>query len=166
MATTQELEKRIQELEKWKKEKEKQQIRFPLDAQSIDILNQYFSMKTGEIEYQNGNGNFIKYVLLKQNKQVEFVPAFREMILFTAATSDTITLQQDLVNNILKPTLTNGDSVSVFSTEALPAPLSDVAFYYVVNASNNTIKLSGTPGGSAINITDTGTGTHYIYRNL
>lgn len=166
MATTQELEKRIQELEKWRKEKEGQQIRFPLDAQSISVLNKYFTSKVGEIEFQNNNGNFIKYVLMKQDNQVEFMAAFREMILFTAATSDTITLQQDLVNNILKPELTNGDSVSVFSTGALPSPLTDVTFYYVVSASANTIKLSGTMGGAAINITDTGTGTHYIYRNL
>lgn len=47
MATTQELEKRIQELEKWKKEKEKQQIKFPIDLNSLRVLGIYLLEKIG-----------------------------------------------------------------------------------------------------------------------
>lgn len=40
MANIQELEKRIKALEDWKKEKERQQITFPLDQNSLDVIHQ------------------------------------------------------------------------------------------------------------------------------
>jgi len=40
MATVQELEKRIKALEDWKKERERQQITFPLDQNSLDVIQQ------------------------------------------------------------------------------------------------------------------------------
>ena len=56
--------------------------------------------------------------------------------------------------------LHNGDPVTVSSTTTLPAGLSAGVTYYVISATANTFQLSATPGGSAVNITDTGTGTH------
>lgn len=41
---------------------------------------------------------------------------------------------------------------------AAPAPLSEDQIVYVVNLSGNTFKVAATPGGSALSITDTGTG--------
>lgn len=41
MATTQELEKRIQELEKWQKAQKKQQVNYPIDGQSLAVLFKY-----------------------------------------------------------------------------------------------------------------------------
>ena len=38
MATVQELEKRIKALQDWKKERERQQITFPLDQNSLDVI--------------------------------------------------------------------------------------------------------------------------------
>lgn len=45
---------------------------------------------------------------------------------------------------------------------ALPAPLAAGPTYYAVNVSGATFKLSLTPSGAAIDITDAGTGTHYL----
>ena len=53
-------------------------------------------------------------------------------------------------------------SLSGDSTGALPAPLQADTDYYVVNVSGDTFQLSATLSGAAIDITDTGTGTHYI----
>lgn len=49
---------------------------------------------------------------------------------------------------------------------SLPAGLSADTDYYVVSASGSTFKLAATRGGAAINITDAGTGTHYVFARL
>ena len=56
--------------------------------------------------------------------------------------------------------LSNGDRVMVFSGTTLPAGLSANTVYFVVSKTTDTFKLSLTSGGSAINLTDDGTGTH------
>lgn len=61
--------------------------------------------------------------------------------------------------------LTNGDIVTVTSSTTLPGGLSVNTDYYVIEKTDDTFKLSATSGGSAVNITDTGTGTHTWYRN-
>lgn len=55
-----------------------------------------------------------------------------------------------------------GTQVKVSSTTTLPAPLVAGTTYYAINVSGNTLKLSATSGGAAIDITSTGTGTHTI----
>lgn len=57
-----------------------------------------------------------------------------------------------------------GDTVQFSSTGTLPAPLATVTTYYVVSITTNTFTISSTPGGSAINTTTTGSGTHTGYR--
>mgnify|MGYP001272941314 CR=1 FL=1 len=75
---------------------------------------------------------------------------------FTAATTDIIT---DAAHG-----LSNGDPITVSSSTTLPAGLSANTVYYVIEATTDTFKLSTThiPNGkgTAVNITDTGTGTH------
>lgn len=71
---------------------------------------------------------------------------------FTAAVSDTITSAGH--------GLSNGDVLLLTSTDTLPAGLSVNTPYYVISATTNTFELSATSGGSAVDITDTGTGTH------
>lgn len=60
----------------------------------------------------------------------------------------------------------NGDIVRVSnsggSSAALPTGLSANTDYYVVGVSGSTLQLSATSGGSAIDITGAGTGTHYL----
>jgi hypothetical protein len=80
---------------------------------------------------------------------------------FTAATSDvlTVTPKQGV------PPLNNGDKVRVTNVGgALPAGLTVDTDYYVINADTDagTCKLSATLGGSAVDITGTGTGTQTI----
>lgn len=74
---------------------------------------------------------------------------------FTAvAGTDTLTAQGR--------TFTNGDVLRLKNSGgALPTGLTETTAYYVVNASGSTFKLSATEGGSAIDITDAGQGTHF-----
>lgn len=55
-----------------------------------------------------------------------------------------------------------GTPVQLTTTGTLPAPLATATTYYVVSPSGATLKLAATSGGSAIDITDAGTGTHTI----
>ena len=78
---------------------------------------------------------------------------------FTGATSDIITTSADhgLVNDDTV-TLTGGD---------LPAGLAEETLYYVLTTpSTDTLTLSTTKDGTAVDITDTGTGTHTLNKTV
>lgn len=62
--------------------------------------------------------------------------------------------------------LSDGDRVVFFTTGALPAPLLAFAPYYVVNSALNTFEVASTPGGTAINTTTAGSGTHQAAHEL
>ena len=63
--------------------------------------------------------------------------------------------------------LTNGTAVQVSNTGgALPTGLAIDTEYYIISATANTFQLSATVGGGAINITDNGTGTHFVHKSL
>lgn len=60
-------------------------------------------------------------------------------------------------------TYTNGDLVRLSNTGGeLPGGLATLTDYYVVGVSGSTLQLSLTSGGSAIDITSSGTGTSFI----
>jgi len=71
---------------------------------------------------------------------------------FTAAVTDIITSAAH--------GLSERDCIQLTTATTLPAGLSLATNYYLINVTTNTFKLSATPGGTAVNITDTGTGTH------
>ncbi len=76
-------------------------------------------------------------------------------ITFTAAVSDTITATAHGFEN--------GDPVRLDTSGTLPAPLQAGVTYYVINKTDDTFELSASVGGIAVNITDTGTGTHKVF---
>lgn len=64
--------------------------------------------------------------------------------------------------------LVDGDMLQMFnSTPAdLPGGVFNYKYYYVINASGGTFKISETKGGSEVDITSAGTGSHTAYRAL
>ncbi len=62
--------------------------------------------------------------------------------------------------------LLTGDQVVCTTTTTLPAGLATGTYYYVIKVSDNTFKLASSlanaNAGTAVDITDTGTGTHSI----
>src|SRR5262245_25784540 len=61
--------------------------------------------------------------------------------------------------------LVNDDPVAVVNIGgSLPSPLLAPVVYYVIKIDNDTIKLTATVSGSAIDLTDAGTGDHYIFK--
>jgi hypothetical protein len=83
---------------------------------------------------------------------------------FTAATTDIIT---DAAHGFL-----TGDKVRFSSTTTLPAGLSAATTYFVIRLTADTFKVATTRAnavaGTAVDITDTGTGTHTVtgFENL
>lgn len=80
------------------------------------------------------------------------------------ATPTTFTV--DPATDIISATVPSGygtaSIVTVTSDGTPPAPLVNGTLYYVRDVVGNTFKLATTNGGAAINITDTGTGTHTV----
>lgn len=75
------------------------------------------------------------------------------------ATEVTATVATDVLNGTAHG-YSNDEQVILSTTTTLPAGLSDSVYYWVVNATANTFQVSLTKGGTAVDITDTGTGTH------
>lgn len=75
---------------------------------------------------------------------------------FTAnSTTDILTVKNAIFSDddVVRVTTDQGD---------LPASLAIDTDYYVINTSGSTLQLSATSGGAAIDLSDTGSGTHYI----
>lgn len=94
------------------------------------------------------------------NNITEDITLADHSVTFTAdAGADTISVGTD-------DDYANGDTVYLTTTGTLPAGLALLTKYYVVGVAAGTLQLSATFGGSAIDITDTGTGTHSVYQAI
>ena len=74
---------------------------------------------------------------------------------FTAATTDWITCNAHGVEQ--------DDQIVVSTTTTLPAGLAASTRYFARDVSPNRFKVAAAPGDTAVDITDTGTGTHSFY---
>ena len=78
-----------------------------------------------------------------------------------ASVTFTAVAATDLITTASDHGLAIGDRVQVSSTTTLPAGLSAATDYFVLTVpSSTTMTVSASDGGSAVDITDTGTGTH------
>lgn len=149
----------------------------PIELVRGDTLTVYVILRTGPISGTNygpladpSTFRDLRLVIRPENDLdgEPYLVAVAERALavlatFTAATSDLLTVA-------VPHGLFAGDRVQVSSTVTLPAGLAAATDYYVLPASlgASTLKVSDTAGGSAIDITDTGTGVHTLraYRAL
>lgn len=152
----QQLKNDIEDLKKWKEERMRQQISFPLDIHSIETLMNYFMRILSTVETVSGVGGnvFINYIGKQGN--LEFQVDKNTFIPYTVnATTNVFTNTQIVFQNDMQ--------VYVSTEDTAPAPLVAGDPYFIVNASGLTFQLSATQGGAAINITDTGVGRQYIF---
>lgn len=157
----QDLESRIAALEEKQRQRERQQITFPLDKQSVDILSKYLMRITGTVVTIGGaSGNeFVSYVGHQDNLQ--FVVSENTFVPYTVnVTTNVFTVAPNQVRRFF-----DDMQVYVVSSDTVPAPLVSGDQYFVVNdnAEGTSFQLSATQGGAAINITDAGTGAQYIF---
>lgn len=150
------LQQRIENIEKWQREKDAQQIKYPLDVRSVAILQKYFMRIIDTIFTEGGAGGntFVNYLGSQDEKvflvaQNTFFP-YQVDVASNVFTTSNVEMQDDMM-------------VYVASSGTPPSPLDTLVQYFVVNASGKTFQLSLTQGGAAINITDTGSGNQYLY---
>ncbi len=152
---TTELQQRIEALEQWKAERERQQITFPLDIQSRIILGEHFMhiLKTINYEVVGAAAHMISTYMGSQGTQnFELNP--QTIFSYTAnITTDTLTTTVNFANDT---------DVYLYTDDTYPAPFAVNTIYYVVNSTGNTFQLALTVGGAAINITTIGSGAQYI----
>lgn len=87
--------------------------------------------------------------------RVTFVAGYATAIAVDAAT--------ELVTPKLWKTLQVGDAVRFSNSGgALPAPLQPLTDYYVQSVNGGSFKVAATPGGAAIDLTDTGSGVSML----
>ena len=155
----------VAELKAWKAQKILQQISYPLDIQSQNILSKYFLSFVGFFSTVGGAaGNLFSNMIVKQNNKSIAMSIWNALINVTPNSSTHVfTLNIDLTTGA-QGKVSNGTFVQIFSPDpgATPTLLDNGGEYYVVNTSGNTFQLSATKGGSAINFTDNGTGLQYI----
>jgi hypothetical protein len=60
--------------------------------------------------------------------------------------------------------LSAGETIKVIAATTLPTGLSTTVVYYVITVTTNTFQVSLTNGGSAVDMSDTGTGTLTFYK--
>lgn len=151
----QQLERQVAELLQWKEEKTRQQIKYPLDEASVRILNKHFILFDSYLYFLSASGDELPNILIKHDGVTDLISVYRNMKVFIAdPTTDVITS--------MNHGFVDGQTVALYTTDTLPNPLSDLITYYVKNSTSNTLQLSLTLGGAVINITDIGTGIHYM----
>lgn len=136
----QRLENQIKTLEQWKAEKENQQISFPLDNQSIEILNKYF-MRIYETVVATGGagGNTFTSYLGKQG-DIFFTVSPDNLIAFTAnPTTDYLTVTDSY--------FTDWTPVYFSTTGTLPSPLDNTLFNFVIESDGLNFKIVTEKGG-------------------
>jgi hypothetical protein len=113
-----------------------------------------FWFHTAALKVYAENANNIRRVQIAGNQVILYASNFT----FTADPStDTLTA--------VGHTFDTNERVYLTTTGTLPAGLSTSVFpYYVINSATNTLKLSLTQGGAAVDITTTGTGVQTIHR--
>lgn len=151
------LKQQVAELTKWKEEKTRQQISYPLDKNSIDVLSKYFLRIVSTFVQIGGIASrAFTYFFVQQDNYIASIAEDKSVIFTVNATTDILTVTGHAFQDDVP--------VYVFTSDTLPNPLSSITTYYVIATTGMTFKLTTVLGdlGAVVNITNTGTGTHYI----
>jgi hypothetical protein len=120
------------------------------------------------------SGSLVFYIFLRPNQLVQNERA----AILSSITESSDTIKKNLQANAsfvqVSPTNTititshgfsNGNRLLFTSTGAVPTGLVAGTQYYVINKTANTFQISTSIGGSAVSITDVGSGLHTVVRN-
>ncbi len=150
------LQTQVAELMAWKEQKIRQQISYPLDVASKNILNQDFLMFDGYLNFVRASGEEVPNIRVRHDNITDLINIYHGLRIFIAnASTEVITSDHH--------GFVNDNEILVISTDTLPGGLSDIVTYFVISATTNTFQVSLTLGGSAVDITSTGTGQHYAF---
>ena len=164
------LTRRIEELEKWKEDRQRQQIVLPLDKESIDVLGKSFLRVVDEYTYFGGASDN-SFLVLRAEQDGVGVDLSPGLVRYTAdETTDVITIvdRRGYASGLAPNKFSDDQTVILYTTGTMPGGLSGqgLTTYYVVSAASDgySFKLSATLGGAAINITTNGAGLQLLER--
>lgn len=150
-----ELERRVQELENWKRQREQQQIVNPLDSTSIAILGQHFMHIVSTITRLQG-----------ANEEIDFVGK-QDAIEFLVGRNTYVPYSVNVLSNRIIPSrefyLENDRIVIFYTQDTFPNPLDGIGPFYVVNGTPRDFQVSSSQGGSPIDITTQGVGNQWFF---
>lgn len=123
---------------------------------------------SGGVEWSSNNTAFssksASYVITDTD-DVGVILATGGSASFTFATSD-VNTGDDTITEATHG-LPDGTPVHFLSSDQdLPAGITALKTYFVRDTDTNTFKIAETPGGTAVNITDQGSGTHTCYSGI
>jgi hypothetical protein len=153
------LENKVNELTAWKNSIVGERLTYPLDDLSRKILQERQWVFTGKTHTTTGLilTDFIAVgQFFRINTRARVALACRALSSFTANAGTDV-----LTNTSGHHNLKGSDRLVFATTNTLPDPLSEVQIYYPVSITESTFKVSTSEGGSAEDIIDAGTGTHY-----
>jgi hypothetical protein len=149
------LKRDIEELKRWKEERTRQQITFPLDKTSQEAIGKYFMYLTQTIVLTSGVGGGATVDYIGKQDDKEFLVQRNNRYPYTVDPStDYLTLE--------KGAFYDNDRVYIYTEDTEPSPLAPSVGYYVRDSNGKTFKLATTSGGTAINITNVGVGKQFI----
>lgn len=132
-------------------------ISYPENGFSVDGQYQVYSVNVASNSLSNFNALWFPGGIIHK---IEF-----DIWQTYTGTGTPVTFTADDATDVISAAghpYSNGDTVWVSSDGTLPAGLSPETTYYVRDSTSGTLKLATTSGGAAIDITDSGTGTHSI----
>lgn len=164
------LEQRIAELEKWKADKERQQIKYPLDKESIEVLNKYFMRIVDSYFYEGGaSSNTFLNLLGKQGDDAFTITGNATLSSFVGCTANVTTNIISIVDSYKTRFNRFSDNEVIYFYYTPDGGFGGVTGlgtvgYYVIDASADgySFKISATEGGAAIDITSVGSGQYII----
>lgn len=160
MDNNQEIEKlknRIKDLESWREEKTRQQIKYPLDKESINILNKDFMRIISVLSRLGGVGANVFTEYLGKQEGYNFLVSENNYIPYSV---DLLTNTVNIGNYYLD----DDRAVDLITDDTPPDPLSYLTTYYVINSTGSTFNLTTVQGdaGSIVTITNKGSGNNYL----
>lgn len=148
-------ERRLKVLEDWKKAREIQQITFPLDSKSVEILQNYFMRILGTLS-SFGAGGDVETSYIGKQANLEFIVGKNQFIPYSV----------DVANDLIIPSMQvgfeNGQKIYFLSEDTFPGGMGGID-YYVINAGGGSFQISTVPAGAAVDITSVGVGRQWLW---
>lgn len=151
------LQAQVAELMAWKEERTRQQLKYPLDTATLNILKKYFLRTTGKVYRQLGSDIFVGYFTIQQDDSPVSLGLMSERNLIQFS----VNISTDVVT-FLSGIPHDGDAYTPYTSGILPDSLWDYDTLFIINSSGNTCKFSDTLGGSPLDITSLGVGSQYL----
>jgi len=140
---------------------------YTLGVTITDAYRGRFVEYNSEMKFSNGKDIYMNITVgrvltafTQASTSIVMRPGNADLFRTPKTNTFTVNAGTDVITSAAAHGLNNGDRVAFTSSGTLPAGLATVTEYFVKNQTSTTFQVSATPIGAAVDITDTGSGTH------